>query len=61
MGRNSASQIHWSHSHDTVDKNTYTWYCQQHAKYDMSQGGDLTASFITLKSHLLTEHGNAEQ
>ncbi len=52
MGRNSGSQIFWTES-NTNDK--FTWYCQQHGKWDQE------GTFTNLKSHIKDEHGNLRQ
>ncbi len=53
MGRNAGSQIHWSAEEISGPK--YTWYCQQHAKYDQASGA------VTLLEHLEQEHGCVRQ
>ncbi len=60
MGRNAASSIFWSHAFDGTT-HIFTWYCQQHAKWDQISNGTLATAFATLKTHIETQHGNAEQ
>ncbi len=60
MGRNAASSIHWTHT-DTGSEHIFTWYCQQHAKWDQIANATLATAFATLKTHIETQHGNAEQ
>ncbi len=57
MGRNSGSQIHFTE----MGNNVFTWYCQQHAKWDQINSADLATRFATLKTHIETQHGNVEQ
>ncbi len=61
MGRNSGSQITWSQL--SQDSNTHhsIYYCQQHAKWDQIANATLATAFATLKTHIETQHGNAEQ
>ncbi len=60
MGRNAASSIFWTHAHDGT-LHIFTWYCQQHAKWDQIANATLATAFATLKTHIETQHGNAEQ
>ncbi len=60
MGRNAASSIFWTHAWDGTN-NIFTWYCQQHAKWDQIANATLATAFATLKTHIETQHGNAEQ
>ncbi len=60
MGRNAASSIFWSHAFDGTT-HIFTWYCQQHAKWDQISSTTLATAFATLKTHIETQHGNAEQ
>ncbi len=60
MGRNAASSIFWTHTHDATN-HIFTWYCQQHAKWDQISNSTLATAFATLKTHIETQHGNAEQ
>ncbi len=60
MGRNAASHIHWTHIF-AESVHTFTWYCQQHAKWDQLSNATLATAFATLKAHIETQHGNAEQ
>ncbi len=61
MGRNAASSVQFTHAVDENGLHCYTWYCQQHAKWDQIESAVLATAFATLKTHLETEHGNAEQ
>ncbi len=62
MGRNAASSIFWTHTYDsTTPLHVFTWYCQQHAKWDQIENATLATAFATLKTHIETEHGNTEQ
>ncbi len=60
MGRNAASSIFWTHADDGTT-HTFTWYCQQHAKWDQIENATLATAFATLKTHIETQHGNTEQ
>ncbi len=62
MGRNAASSIFWTHTYDsTTPLHVFTWYCQQHAKWDQIANATLATAFATLKTHIETLHGNVEQ
>ncbi len=50
MGRNSGSKIMFT-DFNNGSINAYTWYCQQHAKYDHA------IPVTTLQNHLEQEHG----
>ncbi len=50
MGRNSGSKIMFTDFNDGAN-NKWTWYCQQHAKYDHH------ISITTFQNHLEQEHG----
>ncbi len=55
MGRNSGSQIFLTHVDPSGAGKRYTWYCQQHAKWDTD------GTINELKIHLEGEHGCVEQ
>ncbi len=50
----------FTHAHDGTN-HIFTWYCQQHAKWDQISSATLGTAFATLKTHIETQHGNAEQ
>ncbi len=56
MGRNAGSKMFWSHFDDGGSNFVITWYCQQHARFEIETIN--TDKFI---SHLETEHGLVEQ
>ncbi len=60
MGRNAASSVFWTHAHDGTN-HAFTWYCQQHAKWDQITNATLATAYATLKTHLESVHGNVEQ
>ncbi len=60
MGRNSAAQVHWTHS-IAGTSHAIDWYCQQHAKYDHISTTSIVTSTATLKAHLEDQHGCVEQ
>ncbi len=59
MGTIEGSKIQFAHTYGS--QNEFTWYCQQHAKYDQKGAPDVSSSFDKLKIHIQTEHGNVEQ
>ncbi len=61
MGRNSGSQVHMSMVKDADGDYIYTWYCQQHVKWDQIENVGKVNAFATMKTHLETQHGLAEQ
>ncbi len=61
MGRNTGSQIHFTHAVDDSGFHTIQWYCQQHGKWDSLTSTTLSAAFATLKTEMETNHGNVEQ
>ncbi len=61
MGRNSGSQIMWTHLDAGTSDIVTTFYCQQHAAYNQKKNNIPIDSISKLKSHLETEHGCTEQ
>ncbi len=58
MGTMEGSKIRWV---EEPTSSTFSWYCQQHRKYDQIISSDLATRFATLKTHIKDEHGNVEQ
>ncbi len=61
MGRNSGSQIFWTHAIDENGLSTCTYYCQQHAEYEQRQTTAPITAIFNLEGHFEGEHGCAEQ
>ncbi len=60
MGRNAGSKIFWSHAYDGSEHISSN-YCQQHATFKILNHATFNGAMLTLKSHISTDHGNAEQ
>ncbi len=61
MGRNSGSQIHFTHAIDENGLSTITYYCQQHAEYELRTNTAPGPAMFNLEGHFEGDHGCSEQ